>query len=76
MRPTVVQGPGNNLIYAVKGDINRTIFGGGPTPTARLLDSGRGGCLSNQAEQLAQQLALKSDSDREKIKSQLAETLE
>ena len=33
--------------------------------------------LSNQAEQLAQQLAAaKSDSDREKIKGQLAETLE
>ena len=39
--------------------------------------SGEEAGLSHQAEQLAQQLAAaKSDSDREKIKGQLAETLE
>jgi hypothetical protein len=68
--PPVMRQPG-----ALPTNSYYSVYGAGH-PTVWTL-SGEEAGLSHQAEQLAQQLAsAKSDSDRDKIKSQLTETLE
>ena len=72
--PVVVQDVPPGASYGVRQSA-RTLFSSRPNQFFAYSTEENG--LSHQAEQVAQKLAAaKSDSDREKIKSQLAETLE